>query len=108
MSDQFDQFVASHPVVQRLADMKRKLVGAIKRDETGDRDQAAITRRKPRALPDVGEQDLVGVVSEWGAKSPNALRAAVGSLVIKSSPTLGLGHGRVPEALNLPAVSACD
>jgi hypothetical protein len=71
--------------------MKRQLVMPIERDETCDRDKAAITRLKVRPLRDVAEQHVVCIVGEPGAMPPNLLRAFDGAITF-SPDVVGANH----------------
>ena len=61
-------------VLQRKLQVERQLVGSVEGDQRRHRDQAAVMRRQAGPLPDVSEQDVVGVgrqprsdVGEWTA-----------------------------------------
>src|SRR3979490_3591368 len=66
MSDRLADLLARNAVLQRAPDVAAQLVRAIKRDERGHRDQAAVALRELLALPDVAEQQLVGELAELG------------------------------------------
>ena len=60
--------------------MKRQLAGAVERDEARHRDEAPVARREAGPLPDLAEQDLVGILGQGRGDVPEG-RAGGGLFV---------------------------
>src|ERR671935_1124345 len=64
--DELDDLLALHAVVERAPQVPAQVVGLRERDERRNGDQAAITLRQARTLPDIAEYDLVGELAQLG------------------------------------------
>src|SRR5437868_2060366 len=78
MGDGFDELFFAVAVLLGEVEVEHELVGVAYRGERDDGREAALLRRQLGALPDVSEQDVVGVTDESGCEVPNRRSAADG------------------------------
>src|SRR5215469_14900204 len=77
MSNRFDDLVPCHAVLQRLLEVERQLVRPVKRNETGDSNEAAVTGFQARSFPHVAEQNLVCILRQRGCDVAKCLASVV-------------------------------
>jgi len=59
VGDQLRELILGYAVIQRTPKMAAKLVRAARCHEDGDRDQAAVSLRKLRPLPDIAVENII-------------------------------------------------
>src|SRR6266704_6884019 len=78
--DRFDEFGLGGAVLLGQTEVVGELFGVPARGQRRYRDQAALLRRQLGALPDLSEQDIVGVAHECGCEVAEHLFGARGLL----------------------------
>jgi hypothetical protein len=99
--DRLLQFGLGEAVLLGEAQMSPELLKAARGDQTRDRDQTPVTLGKFQPLPDVAEQNLVGEVDQFGAKSPIGRCAGVGSGMVVFLPVARRRVGLSPVLLRV-------
>ena len=84
MGDQFGYFLPSDAVLKRELQMKWQFVYALAADQCCDRNQASIAKRKIGTLPDIAEQQLVGI---FGCSHPAELE--IKSIAVRGDVRIG-------------------
>src|SRR5579885_1195886 len=109
MRDDLAQLFLGQPVVERAFEMADQLLFAAERDQRGDDDQAAIALRELRALPDLAEQPLLGIVDQvrHGGAAGLAGRAGLGRLGHVFLRSKGLKAARTVARRRPPATRRC-
>ena len=82
MDDRFFQLGLGEAVLLREPQVPDKLLGAARGDQAGHGDQAAVPFGQLGSFPDVTEEDVIGELDEFGAKSPTARWAGVCSVMV--------------------------